>query len=388
MQWLNDLMPTAPDWQIPWDRIERSALLPRIHAMMDTPQNPVYHGEGDVWIHTKLVCTALTGLEGFRKQDREGQQMLFLAALLHDVGKTVCTRWEDDRWTSPNHAPVGSRIARQLLFQELGMAGTPEKMKFREAVCGLIRYHGLPPYALEEPDGHRRLRRAAANGELAPGFTMERLCILSEADALGRICADRDEMADKVRLCAELAEEAGCLREPYPFPTAHTRFSYLSGREIAPEVPLYDDTWGPVILMSGLPGTGKDTWIQKNCPDIPMVSLDDIRLDLGMGHTGDQTPVIEEARRRSKECLRKKQPFVWNATNISPMIRRKQLELFEAYHASVRIVYLETSWEERTRRNRGRIPNKVVPDAVVCDMLDNLTLPERYEAHYVEWHSI
>lgn len=388
MESLLDLVPNGPDWNISWEKIEKTALSGLIRRMAATLQNPVYHGEGDVWAHTKMVCTALTGLEAFRRESRRGQQILFLSALLHDIGKTVCTKWEDGRWTSPKHAPTGAQIARQLLWTEWDLAGTPEKLALREAVCGLVRYHSLPPYAWEEPDGVLPLRRAAANGLLAPDFTLERLCVLSEADALGRICGDQEDLLTRVRLCRELAAESDCLEGPYPFPSAHTRYAYLSGRDVAPEVPLYDNTWGPVILMSGLPGTGKDTWIRQNCPDIPMISLDNIRREIGAGHTGDQSAVIEEARRRAREYLRKKQPFVWNATNITPMIRRKQTELFTDYGAAVRIVYLETPWAERDRRNRARGSDEVVPDQAVCRMLENLIPPEQQEAQSVEWRCV
>ncbi len=385
METLEALVPRAPDWSIPWDKIEATPLGPLFRAMGTTLQNPRYHGEGDVWTHTRLVCTALTELDGFRRESPRGRAILFLSALLHDLGKITCTKWEDDRWTSPNHAPSGSRMARELLIRDLGLAGTAEKLEFREAVCLLIRYHSLPPYALEEEDGHRRLRRVAANGSLTREFTLERLCILSEADALGRICPGREDMVDRVRLCAELAAEAGCLRGPYPFPDAHTAHAYLSGREVAPEVPLYDDTWGPVLLMAGLPGTGKDTWLQKNYPHLPMICLDDIRRDLGMGHTGDQSPVMEEAYRRARALLRQKQPFVWNATNVLTAYRRSQITLFEEYGARVRVVYLETAWEERIRRNRGRRADQVVPEAAAERMLASLTLPEAWEAHAVDW---
>ncbi len=385
MIWLEEMLPRDPDWEIPWDKIEKSLLASLFRAMGETPQNPRYHGEGDVWTHTKQVCTALTGLEAFRQESPRGQAVLFLGALLHDLGKIRCTRWEDDRWTSPNHAAVGSRMARALLLRDLDLGGTPEQVEFREAVCLLIRYHSLPPYAIERPDGHWSLRRVAANGSLAPDFTLERLCLLSEADALGRICPDREDMADRVRLCWELAEEAGCLLGPYPFPDGHTRYAYLSGREVAPSVPLYDDTWGPVLLMAGLPGTGKDTWLRQHYPDLPMISLDEIRKELGYGHTGDQSPVLEEACRRSRILLRQKQPFVWNATNVLTAYRRSQISLFEEYGARVRIVYLETPWAERIRRNRGREADKVVPGEAVERMLESLTLPEAWESQSVDW---
>lgn len=153
-----------------------------------------------------------------------------------------------------------------------------------------------------------------------------------------------------------------------------------------PDQLLYDDTWGEVILMSGLPGAGKDTWIQEHYPHLPMISLDEVRRELGILPTQNQTPVIETARERARELLRKHQSFVWNATNLSPMVRRKQIDLFASYRASVRIVYLETPWRELLRRNRNR--KAVVPEQVICHLMDSLIPPEASEAHRVEWHCV
>lgn len=220
-------------------------------------------------------------------------------------------------------------------------------------------------------------------------FTIELLCVLCESDALGRICQeekDRIHMAEQVQLCREFAMESGCYTNLFPFPSAHTRYSYLARKDIAPEVELYDDTWGEVILMSGLPGTGKDTWIEEHYPELPMISLDEIRKEMKISPTDNQSKVVEIARERARELLRRKQPFVWNATNLSPMVRGKQIKLFTQYHASTRIVYLETDWEEQLRRNSGR--EDAVPEQVICHMMEELVLPEVQEAQRVEWHCI
>lgn len=52
---------------------------------------------------------------------------------------------------------------------------------------------------------------------------------------------------------------------------------------------------------------------------------------------------------------RNKQPFVWNATNITPEIRQEQISLFERHGARLRVVNLETQWETELARNNGRI---------------------------------
>lgn len=388
MEDLLQLVSQAVKQNMDWKRIE-ATLSSFVIPMSRTEQNPAFHAEGDVWTHTKMVCEELVKLDAFRVLSEDQQQAVFLAALLHDIGKIPTTRWEDDKWTSPNHTLVGSKMARQFLWQDMGLCGTPEKQQLRETVCNLIRYHSFPPHAIDDPDGKRKLMAIAANGQNCPMFTIELLGVLCEADALGRVCLDERDglhMVEQVQLCREFAKENSCYAGPFQFPSLHTQYSYLARKDIAPEVEFYDDTWGQVILMSGLPGTGKDTWIKENCPHLPMISLDEIRKEMKIAPTENQSKVLEIARERAKELLRKRQPFVWNATNLSPMVRMKQIKLFTQYHASTRIVYLETDWNEQLRRNAGRIAE--VPEQAICDMMEELVLPEIKEAHRVDWYCV
>ena len=149
---------------------------------------------------------------------------------------------------------------------------------------------------------------------------------------------------------------------------------------------MYDDTWGEVILMSGLPGTGKDTWINNNLSGIPVISLDDIRRANKIPPKADQGRVANLAREQAKEYLRRHQSFVWNATNITTQMRESLVSLFETYHARVRIVYLETDWNTLLDRNHSR--EYVVPQDKIEDMLGKLVLPEVYEANKVEWLNV
>ena len=87
-----------------------------------------------------------------------------------------------------------------------------------------------------------------------------------------------------------------------------------------------------------------------------------------------------------KELLRKKQDFVFNATNISPDIRSKYISFWTSYKAYVSIVFIETDWGENLQRNYDR--DNSVPKSVIENMLSRLTPPERYEAHEVIWKCI
>lgn len=382
-QFLSGLAPDPPNGRIDWTKIENSALAPWIEKMKTVPQNPLWHGEGNVWIHTMMVCAELVKMPEWRGLDRRKQEELFLAALLHDIGKVPCTHMEDSAWVSPNHSVVGSRMAREILWLEFGMCGEPELLRFRETVCTLIRYHSVPVHILEREEPERCAAKMASMGRLAGDFSLELLWMLSLADMRGRICADQEEVLETVELFRVLAEESNCLDLPPAFPDSCSEYAFLSGKNILPGQKLFDDSWGEVILMSGLPGTGKDTWIRTHACGYAEISLDQIRKQRNISPRENQGAVINIAREQAKAYLRKQIPFVWNATNLTPMIREKQVRLFTDYHASVRIVYLETGWEEQLKRNGGR--KEAVPEAVIRDMLRAMSPPERFEACKVQW---
>jgi len=79
-------------------------LLPEVAAMKGVAQPPVFHPEGDVWIHTRLMLEMM----------REPTPTLALAVLLHDVGKPPTFRIAD-RIRFDNHAPVGAEMAVRIL---------------------------------------------------------------------------------------------------------------------------------------------------------------------------------------------------------------------------------------------------------------------------------
>lgn len=369
-----------------WTHIE-STILDRFEERLSgIQQSPKYHAEGDAYRHTQMVCDALKSMPEYQTLNELQQHILYVAAMLHDIGKIPTTVFIDGDWHTPHHAPTGSRMARELLWKEYGLCGKKELIETREAICLLVRYHSAPPVVIERDNPQLQLHRIAANGLLAPDFSIKMLCLLCKADMLGRKCADQQELLDKITLCEELAKEEGCYETCYPFPSPYTQRAFLAGRDVWKEQKLYDDTWGEVILMSGLPGTGKDTWIKGNLSGIPVISLDDIRRANKIPATAEQGLVANLAREQAKEYLRKHQSLVWNATNITTQMRESLVSLFETYHAHVRIVYLETDWQTLLERNHSR--EYVVPQDIVEGMLSKMVLPEAYEAGKVQWLNV
>lgn len=376
-------LPQPPDYRYDWPAL---AALPPIRKLMDgmaqTQQNPAWHGEGDVLTHTRMVCRELAGLAEFRALADASRQALALAALLHDIGKITCTQLEDGVLTSPRHGPVGAQQARVMLWTDFGLSGDPCSQQLREAVCHLIRYHTQPLHLYQRKRADTRARQLAAIGQNAPAFSLRALCLLSEADMRGRIADDTPEKLETIGLTRLLAEESGCLNGPYPFRSAHTARALFAGGNVWADQELYDDTWGEVTLLCGLPGTGKDTWIAANAPDLPTVCLDDIRRSLHLSSEDNQGRVVQAARERARGFLRQHQPFILNATHVTSQ-RSQWITLCEQYGARVRVLWLETAWEENLRRNAAR-PSSV-PEAVIGRMLEKLEPPLPGDAERVDW---
>lgn len=345
-----------------------------LRALRGAAQDPVFHAEGDVAIHTERVVEALQNLGAFRALSKVERVVVALACLLHDVAKpTTMAELGDGRISHPGHARKGARMARRLLWQ----AGVD--VAVREAVCGLIRLHELPFYLIESEDPERRAIRASVLARC------DLLSIVARADVLGRACEEGARLLDNVELFAAQCEELGCLATPFPFPSDHTRFLYLQGKHRSPRVEAWDDTRCEVVVMSGLPGAGKDTWLQNHDVGLEVISLDALRAELGVAPSDKQGRVVQEAQERAKELLRQGRGFCWNATNVSRTLRQRVVDLAVRYGARVRIVYVEAPADRLFVQNRGR--QDAVPAEVTERLLARWEVPDATEAREVIWVS-
>ena len=375
-----------PSAAVDWQGLEATVLGGVFGKMRETEQEPEYHAEGNVYEHTKLVTEALIRLPVYAESGERDRTVLFLAALLHDIGKIKCTRVENGKITSPHHAASGARAARTLLWKTLGLAGDDSLRSMREGICTLVRYHTFPPFAIRSDNPELKILKIAAMGELTPDFSMRKLCAIETADAMGRVGTSTDDYLERTEYCRMLSDELGVLDAPYRFASPYSERAYFSEKTKWRDDSLYNDSFGEVILLSGLPGTGKDTWINKHAAALPVISLDDIRERLHISPLGNQGEVINEAYDMAREYLRKKQPFVWNATSIVHDLRSKAISLFEQYGASVKTVFLETDWECELLRNASR--EKAVPEVKIEKMLSKFEIPERYESEQVVWECV
>lgn len=153
-------------------------LWPELHALIDCPQDPEWHPEGDVWIHTLMV------VDGARERIDDlpmpKQNAVMLGALLHDVGKPSTTAFEDGRIRSRGHEAAGVPPATAML-DRLNVR-TMEGFDVRREVLGITAYHLAPGawHKASAPVGDGAFRRLAAKVDL------ELLARVAAADCAGR----------------------------------------------------------------------------------------------------------------------------------------------------------------------------------------------------------
>ncbi len=153
------------------------ATVPEVDALRGVPQEPDWHPEGDVFVHTGHCLDALVTLPGWRDADEETRVVLTLAVLAHDFGKPSTTHRAEKRGAlrivSPGHEAAGGPIAERFLDR----IGMPAAVRAR--VVPLVTNHLA--HLGEFTD--RALRRLARRIEPE---TIESLGLVMIADAMGR----------------------------------------------------------------------------------------------------------------------------------------------------------------------------------------------------------
>jgi tRNA nucleotidyltransferase (CCA-adding enzyme) len=153
-------------------------LLPELKALDGCPQEPEWHPEGDVWVHTLMVTDqARTRIDDLPHPKRV---TVMLGALCHDLGKPATTAFIDGRIRSIDHEQAGVAPTRALL-DRLNVH-TIGGFDVRRHVEGIVAHH-LKPLAFFQsatPVGDGAFRRLAQKADL------DLLARVAESDCLGR----------------------------------------------------------------------------------------------------------------------------------------------------------------------------------------------------------
>jgi tRNA nucleotidyltransferase (CCA-adding enzyme) len=159
---------------------------PEIAAMVGVPQEPEWHPEGDVFLHTMMVLDEAAALrrgevDGIDAADDD--LALMFGALCHDIGKPSTTDVIGGRITSREHDVKGVPIAESFLLR----LRAPKELTRK--VGALVRYHLAPAFFYRDgasARAYRRLARELAARDVRPDLLVR----VAEADHLGRTTED------------------------------------------------------------------------------------------------------------------------------------------------------------------------------------------------------
>lgn len=370
-----------PSCTIIWDEVWK---IPEFKKLQTTEQNPYWHGEIYVSRHIEQVVNEIYKLCPIETSDVfmsvgdgsvrwQKRFYLMLAALFHDIGKGVTTKWNDEEqtWKSPHHAKVGEQITRKLLWDE--------DFTLREIVCSLVGNHMKPLYIYDSDNPIHRVIRLSE--ELVP---FEWLLTLKTADCQGSIIKEYDGWREKLDYAKEIAVKYECLNKQYTFLNDYCRHKYFNENIEYPVIDIVDKDFNDdfcVYFMIGIPGSGKTTYRNTNLSNLPVVCRDEIRTEIGIkgekpkGTKKQEDEVTNIQNERIFKYARQKQSFIIDATNLKLMYRDKFRQMLYPYKPKIVYVYIEApTYNETLTRRKGQIPKDVINK-----MRESFEFPKLYE---------
>lgn len=150
-----------------------------IKDLQEVDQNPKYHPEGNVFIHTMMVVD-----EGAKYREKSRDKRVFMwSLLLHDIGKKPTTKLRKGRLTSYNHDIVGADMTVKFLEH------FNENEAFIEEVRGLVRWHMQSLFVTKD-------MKFQNIGDMLKDVNINEIVLVSLSDRLGRGNLDYKEIED------------------------------------------------------------------------------------------------------------------------------------------------------------------------------------------------
>lgn len=156
---------------------------PEIVELSATHQEPEWHPEGDVWIHTLMVTDEAAKIVEQEQLKGDEALMVMLAAFCHDLGKTTTTQKINNKIRARGHEEAGADPSNKFL-SEIGIEAS-----LRNPIAKLVAEHLKPTtfYIQEVQKGEKvtdgAIKRLASR--ISPA-TLKQLTAVARADHLGR----------------------------------------------------------------------------------------------------------------------------------------------------------------------------------------------------------
>ena len=362
-----------------WEFIET---ISEFKKLSQTKQSTVWHQEGDVLTHTKLVTQQmheqLSLIDGLTD---DYKLMMLSAAICHDLGKGCTTKWDEEKkdWACKRHGQASARIIRTLFYHD--------DIDLREKVCYMARHHMTLHHIFDKPERTNKALIRMSCGMV----TVHDMNILNWCDSMGsKNEMESEETAnDRFSKVAATAMDLKCYRERYPdFRNDWHMIEFFRGQDyqMPDEVIVPAESYEPrlnIIVMIGVPGSGKDYYFENECKPLgmKMLSRDVIRTEIGL--TGEKPQGTKEQEQevtrifdeRMIEYCKKGESFVINNTNVRKEYRSSYLDKCMPYFPRIIYVYCESP-DLKVNKERRR---RMMPERIIDRMWNDFEFPEPVE---------
>lgn len=353
--------------------------IPEIKALIGCLQNTDWHQEGDAYDHTKLVVQEMEKILIENNINAPAvKTTLLAAALLHDIGKPPTTYFneEEGQWKTQDHGLAGDKIVRRLFFDE------PDVFK-REAVAFMVRNHMTLHYIYSWNDKYKKKLIKLSYGHVP----MQYMLWLNLADCRGSITSPEydSEEQERLDLINKMVDTLDIRWNQYQeYMSRCVRYNELNNLnlnvgEIDESKKMFD-----VYIMCGLAGSGKSTFIKENYSELPVISRDQMRYEMGLTSSPDEKIIArpDQEKKITKlmnekilEYCKAGQSFVIDNMNLRYTYRQAILKMVLPYNARITVVYIEApDVNTCIQRREGQIPAEEYNR-----MLNTTSFPQPYE---------
>ena len=304
--------------------------------------NP-YHLESDVWTHTMMVC----------KQAENAPYEVQIAALLHDIGKpsTRAVNPKNGRVSFYNHDAVSAFMSLEVLKRpELGLSKEQQIRIFNAIALHTQVFKSTP-------------------------------------DQLALTCINDMELQDLI-LGLGQCDDAGRFTNTESRTNRIEQMGYVVSKKSL-------DKEKEVVVLCGLPGSGKSTWVHNNVYNRTtgetsmIVSRDHYfaehfpDLDYNDAWKSANQKMIDRWMTQKFAYARKQPHVIIDMTHMSKKSRRKSLSHFDDSYKKKCVVFL-TDLPENYLRNNER-DGKIIEKEVIERMMRSFYPPTFEEFDEIEY---
>lgn len=344
-----------------------------------------HHGEGNVFTHTQMVMDSLlnsleySNILNGDSISEYSKSILEYCTMLHDIEKPK-TRCEEiiggvKRITHRKHGKYGAKTSYKMLTE------MNYDIKFIWDVYNLILHHGKPFWIFNKNNPTYEIIK------LSHQTRIDWLYIFAKADLIGRICNDQEEILLNLDLMKELAIELDCYNKPYEFKTLTDKFDYFNNDNSYPDKYIKDYFDYHVVMMCGIPASGKSSYIKEKLNKYKIISTDNIRLKNNYDFSKQSfSKIFDEVYKQIDECCRNHTSFVIDATNTRKDLRQKLLNRITSRKdgkGMIEIVWCQKTLEECIKDNSKRNEYVIVDNKYIIKSYYSFEQPTETESHKI-----